>query len=345
MTTPTTPLVRQLHAASSPNTAMSLPPASITRTSPGEARSIASTGLHQSPLVVCTVSARPTIFVPGAMRGTMFFITPNLCMASAMLHVEVLENASNSSSAPNFLDAAPAIACRCSMAFLSWAAAPLTSLVLMMLPPAMIMEAPASSSWGAVSDVMPPATAMGMETAEATFSNTSTGEPAARICSSMPTCRQTYEAPSSSARFALAGRSATPIRSTMTFAPYWWAVRTASEIVPSSARPRTETTSAPALAAISTSKPPTSMVFMSATSTWPGNVFLRTRSASEPSDFSNGVPASIQSAPPSTASAAMSTARFRCIRSRATWRTGLMTCRRTSAIVMLFSNSLVSSLG
>src|SRR5437899_708107 len=51
---------------------------------------------------------------------------------------------------------------------------------------------------------------------------------------------------------------------------------------------------------------------------------LQLRTTSMPSDLTSGVPASSQSAPPSTASFAASKARFRCMWSRATWRTGSM---------------------
>ena len=76
--------------------------------------------------------------------------------------------------------------------------------------------------------------------------------------------------------------------------------------------------SAPALATISTSKDPTSMVLVSAMIFFPGNSRLRARIASAPSLLMRGVPTSIQSAPPSTASWAMTMLLFSCMRSSAT---------------------------
>ncbi len=113
----------------------------------------------------------------------------------------------------------------------------------------------------------------------------------------------------------------------MIFAPYRRAAFTASKIVASSVTPITVTTFAPALAAISTSSAPVSMTFRSATSTLSGNDFRRARTASTPSDFTSGVPASTQSAPPSTDSLAACSARFRCMKSRATCRTGFSIAR------------------
>src|SRR2546422_1028400 len=95
-------------------------------------------------------------------------------------------------------------------------------------------------------------------------------------------------------------------------------------IVASSVTPMTVMTSAPAFAAISTSNAPVSIVLRSATIVFPGNDFFSCRTTSMPSDLTSGVPASSQSAPPSTASFAASKARFRCMWSRATWRTGSM---------------------
>ena len=110
----------------------------------------------------------------------------------------------------------------------------------------------------------------------------------------------------------------------MILAPYRRAAFTASVIVASSVTPMTVTTSAPAFAAISTSRAPVSMTLRSATIVLPGQAFRRARTDSTPSDFTRGVPASIQSAPPATASFAAWTARLRCMKSRATCRTGSM---------------------
>ncbi len=103
MTTPDTPLTLQEWEASSPQMAVLPPPTSITMTSPGPARSMASTGFAQSPSAVFTVRARPTIFVPRFTRGRMPRITPRFCMASARLGVETFARASRSSSSRYFL--------------------------------------------------------------------------------------------------------------------------------------------------------------------------------------------------------------------------------------------------
>src|SRR3989442_1520631 len=108
----------------------------------------------------------------------------------------------------------------------------------------------------------------------------------------------------------------------MIFEPYRRAARTASRIVASSVTPMTVITSAPAFAAISTSNAPVSIVLRSATIVLPGNDFLSCRTTSMPSDLTRGVPASSQSAPPSTVSFAASRARLRCMWSRATCNTG-----------------------
>jgi len=63
-------------------------------TSPGFARSIASTGLAQSPSAVFTVRARPTSFVPCLIRGRSPVMTPRFCIASARLGVETFRKAS-----------------------------------------------------------------------------------------------------------------------------------------------------------------------------------------------------------------------------------------------------------
>jgi hypothetical protein len=108
----------------------------------------------------------------------------------------------------------------------------------------------------------------------------------------------------------------------MTSAPYNSPPRTPSAMVSSSEAPRIVTTSAPDFAAISTSNAPVSMIFMSATIRCDGNAFFSSRTASSPSLLISGVPASIQSAPPSTASFAAPNARERFSKSSATWRTG-----------------------
>ena len=77
-----------------------------------------------------------------------------------------------------------------------------------------------------------------------------------------------------------------------------------SRIVASDAAPSTATTSAPALAAISTSTRPASMIFMSATMVASGNSERSARTASRPSLLIRGVPASRRRTPPSHASLA-----------------------------------------
>ena len=117
--------------------------------------------------------------------------------------------------------------------------------------------------------------------------------------------------------------SSTLIMSTMISAPYFLPAMTASSMVESSARPRTVTMSAPALAMISTSNAPTSIVLVSAIIFFPGNSLRSARTASAPSLLMRGVPASIQSAPPSTASWAMTMLLFSCMRSNAICNVGM----------------------
>ena len=190
--------------------------------------------------------------------------------------------------------------------------------VLIIAPPTMMSEAPASTYSPAFSAVMPPATATGMDTSAMILFRTSTGGSSPLICVSMPMCMQMYDTPRASTCLARATLSGTLIMSTMTSAPYFLPARTASSIVASSASPRTVTMSAPALAMISTSKDPVSIVLVSAMIFFPGNSLFSVRTASAPSLLISGVPASIQSAPPSTASRAIATALFSCIRSKAT---------------------------
>ena len=187
----------------------------------------------------------------------------------------------------------------------------------------MTSVAPASTYSPAFSAVMPPATATGMDTASTIFLRTSIGGSSPLICVSMPMCMQMYAAPSFSTSFARWTLSGTLIMSIMISAPYFLPAMTASSMVASSASPRTVTMSAPALAMISTSKDPTSMVLVSAMIFLPGNSRLSARTASAPSLLMRGVPASIQSAPPSTASWAITMLLFSCIKSSATWRTGM----------------------
>ncbi len=66
------------------------------------------------------------------------------------------------------------------------------------------------------------------------------------------------------------------------------------------------------------------MVFMSATMVFPGKAFFSFLTISMPSLLMSGVPTSIQSAPPSTASFAICIALSPWTRSSATCRTGFM---------------------
>ncbi len=109
----------------------------------------------------------------------------------------------------------------------------------------------------------------------------------------------------------------------MSRTPYLRAERTASAITVSSASARMQTMPAPDFAAISTSTAPVSAIFMSATISCPGKRSRSVRTACIPSLLIRGVPTSIQSAPPRTASSAISTARSSSRRSSATWRVGV----------------------
>ena len=190
MTMPLTPFPMAEHVASSPHTATGAPPTSTTRTSPSEALSIASTGFAQSPLDVCTVSARPTILCLCWIDwGTIPNMTPCLWNASEMLHVETLENASKRSSSEYFLARSVFILAP-AMALFTFSAAPLMSSVLIIAPPTMTSDAPASTYCPAFSAVIPPATATGMETASTIFLRMSIGGSAPFIWVSMPIWRQ-----------------------------------------------------------------------------------------------------------------------------------------------------------
>ena len=187
ITTPSTPFTRHELLASSPQTAVGPPPTSITITSPGVARSIASTGLAQSPSAVFTVTARPTSFVPCLIRGTSPVITPRFCIASARFGVDTLRKASRTSASVYFRNAPVGIAFRLPMAFLIVRVASETFSALMMAPPTIRIEAPAAAAWATVSEFKPPATATGSDVAEATAFSSSSGVRAI-ICSSIDTC-------------------------------------------------------------------------------------------------------------------------------------------------------------
>ena len=167
---------------------MEPPPASITITSPGFARSIASTGFAQSPFAVFTVRARPTIFVPWRTWGSIPFSAPRFCIASARFGVETFRNASRTSACPYFLYRPEGIPLRDFIAFLIVRAASATFSALMIAPPTMTMEAPAATACATVSEFRPPATATGIAAAFTTAFSSSRGVRAI-ICSSIETCR------------------------------------------------------------------------------------------------------------------------------------------------------------
>lgn len=191
MTMPLTPITMAEWVASSPQTAMSAPPTSTTRTSPSEALSIASTGFAQSPLDVWTVSALPTIFCLWARDcGRIPCMTPCLWKASDMLHVDTLPKASNRSCSEYFL-ARSVSTLAPSMAALMFLAAAVMSSVLRIAPPTMTSEAPASTYSPAFSAVMPPATATGIDVSATILLRTSAGGSSPLIWESMPMCMQT----------------------------------------------------------------------------------------------------------------------------------------------------------
>ncbi len=140
----------------------------------------------------------------------------------------------------------------------------------------------------------------------------------------MPIWMQRYVAPSFSACIARSIIAGLPMRSIMSFAPYFRAEALASLMVASSAAARMLMMSAPAFAAISVSRAPVSMVFISATMVVFGNCSRSWRMMSMPSLFISGVPASNQSAPPLTASFAMVSALSALRRSNATCKTGFI---------------------
>src|SRR5207244_1722204 len=129
--------------ASSPQTAVGPPPTSITITSPGFARSIASTGFAQSPSTVFTVIARPTSFEPCLMRGTRPVITPRFCIASARFGVDTFRRASRTSASVYFLNEPLEITLSPCIAFLIVRVASATFSALMIAPPTITIDAPA----------------------------------------------------------------------------------------------------------------------------------------------------------------------------------------------------------
>ncbi len=122
---------------------------------------------------------------------------------------------------------------------------------------------------------------------------------------------QTYFAPIFSTSAALSTLFLTFIKSIIISELYFLAALIASFIVLSSEAPNMEIISAPAFDAISVSKSPVSIVFISAIIFLLGKIRFNSRIASIPSLLIRGVPASIQSIPPGTASFAIEIARSR----------------------------------
>ena len=102
--------------------------------------------------------------------------------------METLRNASRTSASPYRLYSPEGIRFRSFIAFLIVRAASATFSALMIAPPTMTIEAPASTAWATVSEFNPPATATGIETAFTTARSSSSGVRAI-ICSSIETWR------------------------------------------------------------------------------------------------------------------------------------------------------------
>ncbi|KAF5051038.1 hypothetical protein DSECCO2_423350 [anaerobic digester metagenome] len=136
----------------------------MTRTSPGPETSIASTGFAQSPATVRTVTALPTAFTRPQME-TMPAIAPFRCMASVTFGAETASSKRRMTA--SWLSSSRGRISGRSIASLTRRAAPVTSAALMMFPPTMTIEAPATTASDAVSASSPPATAIGMFTSPA----------------------------------------------------------------------------------------------------------------------------------------------------------------------------------
>ncbi len=184
ITMPTIPRFLAEWVASSPQGAICVPPSLLmTRTSPGLARSIASTGFAQSPAMVLTVTAWPTAFVRPQME-TIPVMAPFRCMASVTFGAETAS--SSWRMAASGLSSSRGLISGRSIASLIRRAAPVTSAALMMFPPTMTIEAPAATASDAVSAPSPPATAMGMFTSPARRRRRSSDD-LPIICWSIPT--------------------------------------------------------------------------------------------------------------------------------------------------------------
>ncbi len=287
-------------------------------TSPDCAVSIASTVLAQSPSNVWTVTAGPTILRPGFTEKSPC-MAPFRCMASLILGVDT--RVSNclvlASIEPRSLTADMGA----SMFWRILRAEAATSGVRTMLPPTITISAPANTASPDDLASRPPATAIGMCISFFICLSSSMGVMPV-ICMSMPTWMLMMSIPRPSSSLALATGSGTEMRSHMSFAPYLSAARLASAMVELSALPSRMTISAPDFTAISTSSAPVSMVFMSARMVCPGKLSFSALTAFMPSLLMRGVPVSIQSTPPSTASRAIWRARSSSRMSRATCSMG-----------------------
>ena len=150
--------------ASSPQTAGRMPPASITSTSPGCGL---VDGLHRlGPVAgaVRTVNAGPTILTPG-VSGRMPGMSPLRCRASETFAADTRASISRRSGPVARTKNSELTGTPVSMACLTARVAAVASAALVMAPPTMTMDAPASRARAAVSELMPPATAIGIETA------------------------------------------------------------------------------------------------------------------------------------------------------------------------------------
>ncbi len=184
ITIPTIPRFLAEWVASSPQGAMCVPPSLLmTRTSPGTATLIASTGFAQSPAMVLTVTARPTAFTLPQIE-TISIMAPFRCMASVTFGAETAS--SSRRMAASGLSSSRDRISGWSIASLTRRAAPVTSAALTMFPPTMTIEAPAATASDAVSASSPPATAMGMLTSPARRRRRSSDD-SPIICWSIPT--------------------------------------------------------------------------------------------------------------------------------------------------------------
>ena len=116
--------------------------------------------------------------------GRMPGMSPLRCSASETLAAETRVSISRMSGPVARTKNSDLTASPVSMACLTALVAAVASAALVMAPPTITMEAPASRARAAVSELMPPATAMGIDTALATSRSVSQGVLPC-ICSSM----------------------------------------------------------------------------------------------------------------------------------------------------------------